>query len=151
MTLALLITAVGGAWAQEQSETIATTAKIVEGTHFTISNNGAYVDTDGMDAGSGITVTPKNGEFITKVVITCGYSSVSDGDTSVSSGTKEFTNGGTTITVTGVNASTFTFTCTSDAQFAPQFKQFVVYYADASSEPDIKVTTNAAEAGGTFT
>ena len=147
MTLALLITAVGGAWAQEQSETIVTTAKIVEGTHFTISNNDDYVDGDGMGATRGITVTPKNGEFITKVVITCGYGSISDGNTSVSSGTKEFTNGGGTITVTGVNATTFTFTCTVDGQF----KQFVVYYTDAPTEPAVEVTTNAAEEGATFT
>ena len=127
--LVLLLTAATGAWAQEQSETIATTANKVEGTHFTISNNGAYVDGDGMGAERGITVTPKNGEIITKVVISCTYQSgkVNDGNTSVSSGTKEITNGGRTITVTGVNATTFTFTSTSNAQF----KQFVVYYTAA--------------------
>ena len=148
MTLALLITAVTGAWADEQSETFTTTAKIVEGTHFTISNNNDFADGDGMGALNGITVTPKNGEFITKVVITCGYGSVSDANTSVSSGTKEITNGGGTITVTGVNATTFTFTCTIDIQF----KQFVVYYGDApAAEPAIKVTTNKAENETTFT
>ena len=125
--LVLLMTAVTGAWAQEQSETIATTANIVEGTHFTISNNGFYADGDGMGAPSGITVTSKNGETITKVVISCTYlpGDVKDGNTSVSSGTKEITNGGRTITVTGVNASTFTFTCSDSG---PQFCQFVVYY-----------------------
>ena len=55
--LVLLMTAVTGAWAQEQSETIATTDKIVEGTHFTISNNGAYADGEGMNADGGITST----------------------------------------------------------------------------------------------
>ena len=110
--LALLMTAATGAWAQEQSETIVTTATIVEGTHFTISNNHSYADTDGMIAVAGITVTAKNGETITKVVISCTYHpiDVNDGNTSVSSGTKEITNGGATITVTGVNASTFRFT-----------------------------------------
>ena len=136
--LVLLMTAVTGAWAQEQSETIATTANTVEGTHFTISNNGAYADGDGMNADGGITVTPKNGETITKVVISCTLASnnVNDGNTSVSSGTKEITNGGGTITVTGVNASTFTFTCSNGG---PQFGQFVVYYTEASEpaeEPD---------------
>ena len=131
--LVLLMVAVTGAWAQEQSETIATTANIVEGTHFTISiSEDSYADGDGMLADGGITVTSKNGETITKVVITCTcYTDlVNDGTTSVSSGTKEITNGGGTITVTGVNASTFTFTCSDDY---PQFGQFVVYYTEAST------------------
>ena len=132
--LALLMTAVTGAWAQEQSETIATTAKIVEGTHFTISNNNSNVDGGGMTADKGITVTPKNGETITKVVISCtfGANFVKDNNTSVSSGTKEITDGGGTISVTGVNASTFTFTCSNDF---PQFGQFVVYYTEAPEAP----------------
>jgi len=132
--LVLLAAVVTGAWAQEQSETITTTATIVEGTHFTISNNNAYADTDGMIAVSGITVTAKNGETITKVVISCTYgpNNVNDGTTSVSSGTKEITNDGGTITVTGVNASTFTFTCSHGG---PEFVQFVVYYTEASAAP----------------
>ena len=132
--LVLLAAVATGAWAQEQSETIATTAKIVEGTHFTISNNGKYADEWGMCADGGITVTPKNGETITKVVISCTFdpNNVNDGTTSVSSGTKEITNGGGTITVTGVNASTFTFTCSNAG---PQFSQFVVYYTEASAAP----------------
>ncbi len=147
--LALLMTAVTGAWAQEQSETIVTTnCNIVEGTHFTISNN-SYVDGNGMSADmGGITVTPKNGETITKVVISCTYgpSNVNDNNTSVSSGTKEITNDGETITVTDVNASTFTFTF-SNAD--PQFGQFVVYYtapAGTALTPDAtrKVWTLAA-------
>ena len=127
--LVLLMTAVTGAWAQEQSETITTTANIVEGTHFTISDKNSYADNWGMCADKGITVTAKNGETITKVVISNIYDSgsVNDGNTSVSSGTKEITNGGGTITVTGVNASTFTFTC---SYFGTQFGQFVVYYTE---------------------
>ena len=143
--LVLLMTAVTGAWAQEQSETIATTAKIVEGTHFTISNNGKYADEEGMNADGGITVTPKNGETITKVVISCTFTPeyVHDGNTSVSSGTKEITNEGETITVTGVNASTFTFTCSNSG---PMFGQFVVYYTEAPAAPaesiDLTTTDN---------
>ena len=134
--LVLLAAVVTGAWAQEQSETITTTATIVEGTHFTISNNDSYVDEYGMNADEGITVTSKNGETITKVVISCifGPTIVNDGNTSVSSGTKEITNDGEncTVTVTGVNASTFTFTCSNDG---PEFVQFVVYYTEASAAP----------------
>jgi len=132
MTLVALLALTMHAWAQEQSETIATTDNnTVEGTHFTISDNDNYADENGMTADKGITVTPKNGETITKVVISNIFESgkVNDGNTSVSSGTKEITNGGGTITVTGVNASTFTFTC---SDIFPQFGQFVVYYTEAA-------------------
>ena len=149
--LALLCLTATGAWAQEQSETIVTTnSNIVEGTHFTISNN-SYVDGSGMCADmEGITVTPKNGETITQVVISCTYGpgGVNDGNTSVSSGTKEITNGGGTITVTGVNASTFTFTC---SYADPQFGQFVVYYTEAPAPAGPEVTWNAATKQATFT
>ena len=131
MTLALLIMAVGGAWAQEQSETFATTASTVEGTHFIISNNGQTADSNGMSAKEGITVTSKNGENITKVVITCVKYAimVNDNNTFISSGTKTMTYNGqesTTVTATGVNATTFTFTCNHIAGL--QFNQFVVYF-----------------------
>ena len=115
----------------EQSETIATTAKTVNGTHFTISASNKYTDATngvyGLDGG--ITVTPKNNEYITKVVITCGYrpSYVTNDRTTVSSGTMTITDGGGTITVTDVNASTFTFKCNSAVAM---FNQFVVYYLD---------------------
>ena len=153
--LVLLMMAATGAWAQEQSETIATTDNnIVEGTHFTISNGGEYADEVGMCAyGGGITVTSKNGETITKVVISCTYGPdcVDDDNTSVSSGTKEITNGGLTITVTGVNASTFTFTCSDDGA---QFGQFVVYYTEASepapSGTPVAIAWTAASKTGTF-
>ena len=86
LTLVALLAVTTGAWAEEQSETFTTTATIVEGTHFTISNNDDYADSDGMTAKSGITVTPKNGETITKVVISCTWDPghVNNGNTSVS-------------------------------------------------------------------
>ena len=143
--LALLMTVATGAWADEQSETIATTAKIVEGTHFTIDSNGQSADSDGMNADGGITVTAKNGETITKVVISCTYHpvNVNDGNTSVSSGTKEITNGGATITVTGVNASTFTFTCSVSGT---QFGQFVVYYTEAPASYSVTMPQDTPDA-----
>lgn len=124
---ALLMTTVTGSWAQEQSETIATTSTSVSGTHFTISSSSA--DDNGMHADAGITVTAKSGEYIHKVVITCDQNAnlVTAENTTVSSGTKAISGDNTTktITVTGVYASTFTFTCSDNS---PQFKQFVVYY-----------------------
>ncbi|MBR0514757.1 MAG: hypothetical protein IJK06_10990, partial [Clostridia bacterium] len=129
----------------EQSETIATKASTVNGTHFTISCNIAY--STGMKAyegNGGITVTPKNNEYITKVEITCasnpGY--VTDTNTTVSSGTVAITDGGGKITVTDVNASTFNFKCGSSNSL---FNQFVVYYLD--SPPVASVTSS----GGTAT
>ena len=150
LTLVALLAVTTGAWAQEQSETIVTTDYTVEGTHFTISNPDHFADSDGMNADGGITVTSKNGETITKVVISCTWDpgNVNDGNTSVSSGTKEITNGGGTITVTGVNASTFTFTCSSDK--FPQFGQFVVYYTEASASSGPKVAWDKAENSGSF-
>ena len=114
----------------EKSETITTTAKIVNGTYFTISNNNVIATTGGMAAYKGITVSPKNTEYITKVVITCGHNpeNVSDNNTSVSSGSKAIE--GSTITVTNVNANTFTFTCNNNTAL---FNQFVVYYLDSAT------------------
>ena len=151
MTLVALLALTTHAWAQEQSETIATTGdNIVEGTHFTISNGESWVDSDGMNADGGITVTPKNGEIITKVVISCTYHSgyVNDDNTSVSSGTKEITSYGETITVTGVNASTFTFTC---SDFEPQFGQFVVYYTETPTGTPFAITWTEATKTATLT
>ena len=125
--LVLLLAALTGAWAQEASETIATTSASVNGTHFTITSSSA--DANGMHADAGITVTAKSGEYIHKVVITCDQNAnlVTADNTSVSSGTKTISGDNTTktITVRGVYANTFTFTCSDNT---PQFKQFVVYY-----------------------
>jgi hypothetical protein len=138
------MTVATGAWAQEQSETIATTANVVEGTHFTISSNDAYVNAQGMNADEGITVTAKNGETITKVFIICtvGYSNVHDYNTTVSSGTKEVTDAGV-INVTGVNASTFTFTCSDTSA---QFSQFVVYYTEAPASYSVTMPQDTPDA-----
>ncbi len=125
--LVLLLAALTGAWAQEAFETIATTSASVNGTHFTITSSSA--DANGMHADAGITVTAKSGEYIHKVVITCDQNAnlVTADNTSVSSGTKTISGDNTTktITVRGVYANTFTFTCSDNT---PQFKQFVVYY-----------------------
>ena len=142
LTLALVVGLMPGmgltAYAStEKSETITTTTAennyngaTVNGTYFTISNIGSLVGPKGMVAYGGITVSPKNTEYITKVVITCGSQSdqVSDNNTSVSSGSKAIE--GSTITVTNVNANTFTFTCKSPVA---RFNQFVVYYLDSAT------------------
>ncbi len=131
----------------EQSETIATTAKTVNGNHFTISSYFAH-ETYGMIAYKGlggITVTPKNNEYITKVVITCDWQPgfVNNNNTTVSSGTKTITDGGGTITVTDVNASTFNFKCDSST---PCFNPFVVYYLDSAPVPVTNITLDKTSA-----
>ena len=75
------------------------------------------------------------------MVITCEFQpdNVSDGNTPVSSGTKTITNGGRTITVTEVNANTFTFICIDGG---PLFNQFVVYYLE--SEPTTVAVTGVS-------
>ena len=81
MTLALLITAAAGAWAQE-SESITTTLPEAKtgsveftGTHFKIT--GQRADNDGITLGSSsnriITISALNGEIITKVEMTIGF------------------------------------------------------------------------------
>ena len=151
LTLALLVGLLPGmsltALAEtEQSETIATTAKTVNGNHFTISSSFAH-KTYGMIAYEGlggITVTPKNNEYITKVVITCDWQpGYINNNITVSSGTTTITGGGTTITVTDVNASTFNFKCGSST---PCFNPFVVYYLDSAPVPVTGVTLTPTSA-----
>ena len=131
----------------EQSETIATTATTVNGNHFTISasKNFAHASYGVLGLDGGITVTPKNTEYITKVVITCGYapSYVTNDRTTVSSGTMTITDGGGTITVTNVNASTFNFKCNSGMAM---FNQFVVYYLDSAPVPVTNITLDKTSA-----
>ena len=137
MMLALLLAMPSAALAQgtEQSETITTTCEsqtfglTVEGTHFTIKNGSNVANLHGIEAHvtkGGITVTAKNSERITKVVITCEYhpEEVTDNNISVSSGTMTISDGGKTITVKNVNATTFNL---NSSEFTP-FSQFVVYY-----------------------
>ena len=140
---ALLLTMPSAAQAQgtEQSETITTTSETpafegltVEGTHFTISTfcSATGLGMNAYDVSGGITVTAKGTEWITKVVITCGYNAdkVTDESITVSPGTKTIGDGGT-ITVENVNDKKFNMKCTED-ELSPQFNQFVVYYLPAA-------------------
>ena len=125
----------------ELSETIITTSETALGDHFIITTDDNY-DNDGMYANFyGITVEPRNNEYITKVIITCGYleEGVSDSNTRVSSGTKIITDDGGTITVTNVNASTFNFICESGSQFS----QFTVYYLDSPAGYNVTITAGS--------
>ena len=143
MTLALLLTAVGGAWADELSESFTTNheVSVYTGEHFKItvgdkgSGKGFY-----LDETKKATIEALNGEIITKVEFTKGYYYINNfycevGTTNIS---------GDVATVSGVNNTSLTFT----ASGALQIKAVKVYFF---TEPAIEVTTNAAEEGATFT
>ena len=164
MTLALLLTAVGGAWAEDAYEQFSTAddkeAKLVfTGEHFKIT--GTKIDEFGMYVQSDcpVTISALNGETITKVEMTINYLYSWDATYTIVSTPNAtidgaYSTGQTfTITPTGANASEVTLSANVDHDNAQlQFIEWKVYYADApASEPDIKVTTNAAEEGGTFT
>ena len=150
---ALLLTMPSAAQAQgtEQSETITTTCETqkidgltVQGKHFTIGTI-SMADNVGMvayDGEGGITVTANDTEWITKVVITCGYGAdkVTDESITVSPGTKTIGAGGT-ITVENVNDKKFNLKCTEEV-FTPQFNKFVVYYLPAAP-PTFSVSLKA--------
>jgi hypothetical protein len=144
MTLALLLTVTTGAWADELSEsfTTNTSAAVYTGEHFKItvgdvgSGKGFYLAENKY-----ATIEALNGEIITKVELTKGYYYINNfycevGTTNIS---------GDVATVSGVNNTSLTFT----ALGALQIKAVKVYYT--APEPDVEVTTNAAEEGATFT
>ena len=123
MTLALLIMAVGGAWADELSESFTTNheVSVYTGEHFKITVG---------DKGSGMgfylaenkyaTIEALNGEIITKVELTKGYYYINNfycevGTTNIS---------GDVATVSGVNNTSLTFT----ASGALQIKAVKVYF-----------------------
>ena len=138
MTLALLLTAVGGAWAEE-SESITTTLPeektgSVEftGTHFKIT--GQRADTDGMNLGSStkrtITISALNGEIITKVEMTIGFKFYSWQWEVLS--TKGNVSGtyttGYNLTLTDVDVSEVTLSASNTTTGYLQFNKFKIFY-----------------------
>ena len=138
MTLALLITAVGGAWAEE-SESITTTLPEAKtgsveftGTHFKIT--GQRADTDGMNLGSStnrtITISALNGEIITKVEMTISFKFYS-WEWEVLS-TKGNVSGnyttGYNLTLTDVDVSEVTLSASNTTTGYLQFNKFKIFY-----------------------
>ena len=143
MTLALLLTAATGAWADELSEsfTTNTSAAVYTGEHFKItvgdvgSGKGFYLAENKY-----ATIEALNGEIITKVELTKGYYYINYfycevGTTNIS---------GDVATVSGVNNTSLTFT----ASGALQIKAVKVYYT--APEPAVEVTTNEAKSEASF-
>jgi hypothetical protein len=160
MTLALLLTAATGAWADDQSEsfTTATYGKLIyTGEHFTIT--GQSVDSDGLwignSAGSSdrtVTIESKNGENITKIEAVLGY--VQEwGDSKLATTSGDVT--GTyevsqTITISSVNATTVTLSAPGGENNLIQFKSWTIYYGGAAAST-VEVAWDKATKTGTFT
>lgn len=143
MTLALLITAATGAWAQE-SESITTTLPETKegsveftGTHFKIT--GQRADNDGMNLGSStkrtITISALNGEIITKVEMTIGFKFYSWQWEVLS--TKGNVSGnytsGYNLTLTDVNVSEVTLSASNTTTGFLQFNKFKIFYVPAGT------------------
>ena len=143
MTLALLITAATGAWA-EDSESITTTLPEAKtgsveftGTHFKIT--GQRADGDGMNLGSStkrtITISALNGEIITKVEMTIGFKFYS-WEWEVLS-TKGNVSGnyttGYNLTLTDVDVSEVTLSASNTTTGYLQFNKFKIFYVPAGT------------------
>ena len=143
MTLALLITAATGAWAQE-SESITTTLPETKegsveftGTHFKIT--GQRADNDGMNLGSStkrtITISALNGEIITKVEMTIGFKFYSWQWEVLS--TKGNVSGnytsGYNLTLTDVDVSEVSLSASNTTTGYLQFNKFKIFYVPAGT------------------
>ena len=138
MTLALLITAATGAWA-EDSESITTTLPEAKtgsveftGTHFKIT--GQRADGDGMNLGSStnrtITISALNGEIITKVEMTISFKFYSwEWEVLSTKGnvSGEYTTG-KKLTLTDVDVSEVTLSASNTTTGYLQFNKFKIFY-----------------------
>ena len=150
MTLALLLTAVGGAWADEQSESITTSnndapgQKTFTGEHFTIS--GQWADFDGIwitgynsnmgGSANTVTISSNNGEYITKIEAVVG-DTFDWGNTKLATTSGDVTgtySKGQTITISSVNATTVTLSSPVADTNMIEFKSWTIYYAPAPTE-----------------
>ena len=158
MTLALLLTAVTGAWAEEKSETISTTATQMEytGEHFKITTNDLY---DGLavadlrcydDGQRYISVETLDGQNISKLDLQISFiSDTSIDNLSLSSGTKSYDSNTKVLTITNVNAATVQITLTEgDECGIVKISSVTYYYEESPSGP--KVAWDAATKTGNF-
>ena len=158
MTLALLLTAVTGAWAEEKSETISTTTTQMEytGEHFKITTNDLY---DGLavadlrcydDGQRYISVETLDGQNISKLDLQISFiSDTSIDNLSLSSGTKSYDSNTKVLTITNVNADHVQITLTEGDQCGiVTISSVTCYYEESPSGPE--VAWNAATKTGTF-
>ena len=132
MTLALLITAATGAWAEDLSETITTTTQnkyTYTGEHFKIecgvcTGDGCWL---GYVGNYSVTITPLADEKITKVEMVVGKVS---GTIVSSTGTISGSNSvGSTLTLNDVDATTITLSRSGGGKYDyAALKSFTIYY-----------------------
>ena len=141
--LALLLMTATGAWAG--TETIATNQEkgSYTGTNITISVTDAGDDCGcQLNGPNGMTISTKNGDVITQMVLTIGWYSNQAGNVTASSGTRSVSgsgNGSTYVTITGINASSVTI---GSAYVYVQVSQVKVTY-----ESTVPVTANEGATG----
>ena len=154
MTLALLITAASGAWAQEEYESfdLSSGNTNVNGTHFTITGTSGMNSYGLFLSGESVTVTSLNGENITRVEFIIGLGKNKAENITGTPGTNSCTNGNENGSITDINATSVTLSTENTGNTSVSIKQITVYYGNSEpSAPDVEVTTNAAEEGATFT
>jgi len=159
ITLALLLTAVTGAWADEKSETISTNTSQEEytGEHFKITPN---IKPDGLtvadlryyaDGQVYFSVQTLDGQNISKLDLQINYiDDTSIDNLSLSSGTKSYDSNTHVLTITNVNADHVQISLTEEDEFGiVKISSVTYYYEESSSGPE--VTWTAATKTGTFT
>ena len=158
MTLALLLTAVTGAWAEEKSETISTTTtqEVYTGEHFKITTNDLY---DGLavadlrqydDGQRYISVETLDGQNISKLDLQISFiSDTSIDNLSLSSGTKSYDSNTKVLTITNVNADHVQITLTEEDQCGiVTISSVTCYYEESPTGP--VVAWNASTKTGIF-
>ena len=158
MTLALLLTAVTGAWAEEKSETISTTTRQEEytGEHFKItpdrqSNMLTVADLrEFKDGQVFFSIHTLDGQNISKLDLQINdIIEASIDNLSLSSGTKSYDSNTKVLTITNVNADYVQITLTEGDQYGVvSISSVTYYYEESPSGPE--VTWDKTTKTGTF-
>lgn len=155
--LALLMTAVTGAWAQEQSETIATNQGQLEYTGQHVKVTATHLYDSGeiklFRQGQQATIETLNGETIKSIVVTASVNLGNCTDVKTTAGNVQ--GGNPTTTITGINATSVILSC----QYYVGISEITVYYTAAPAgytvsmpqdTPDAEKWTAKAGTNGTY-
>ena len=156
MTLALLITAVGGAWAQDAYEEITTATKgtnTYTGDHFKITASQGC-DKDGikfwdMQNHGTATIEALNGEYITKIEMHMTYGGGFATTITTTAGTLVATNlagNSNDISVIDINATSVEIGTNHSGASYIQISKFVIYYTTEPAGPTVTVNEAKTEA-----
>jgi hypothetical protein len=161
MTLALLLTAVTGAWAEEKSETISTTTSQKEytGEHFKITTSKQNDGLGGLEvadlrnyAGGQVFffIETLDGQNISKLDLQINdIEEASIDNLSLSSGTKSYDSNTKVLTITNVNDGFVQITLTEEDQYGiVRISSVTYYYEESPAGPE--VAWNASTKTGTF-